>query len=236
MATKLIREEVRGPSRADLDELTAKEKIFLLEYLCSEDMNGTRICREMGHKHPRRAAHQYLSKPTIKKALGRALAKRLAKFDPDKVVSALVFSFYFNPFRYFGVDPDTGDWTTDDPNSIPDEVGRLVKSIKVMEGPDGQPVYKVEFGPFGNEIAPMVLKHLGLDGVSKHEFSGKVTLDWSRLGQKQEEEDKVEAELERASHWNGLRIEQQKKEEEGIIDAEYTIKELIEGNGEDEDA
>jgi len=183
LSTKKIMDRKRG---ADLTKVPIKQRRFVEELLASDTFNLREAAIKAGYAKGAagQTAQKLLEKPHIKAALGKAQRERSERcqLEADDVLNYLRAALFFNPLDYF-YPSDDGHWNVLDPNSIPEEVGRLIESIEVSvtESKNGntKSEFRVKLVSKSTALG-LAMKHVG---VEKHEVLHK--LDWDELYEQQ---------------------------------------------------
>lgn len=168
-------------SRRLVDELNESELMFI-KYLISDELWRPIIAAEKaGYKHPAIAASKLMSKPIICEALGREQRRRLERLQlkADEVLHVLATGLFFNPLSLFRPGR-SGEWVVEDLDKIPEDIGRLIESIKTKtveeSNSDGVSVttyFEIKMIS-KTKLLEMAMKHCGIDGTTKIEHSGNV--------------------------------------------------------------
>ena len=170
--------------RSNLEELTDAELTFV-KYLIEDDLwRPTQAAKKAGYKAPSQAAFNLMKKPAIAQALGKEQRRRLERLElhADEVLSMLATGLFFNPLTLFR--PSTkGGWVVVDLDKVPDEIGRLIEEIKTRttesmddEGNVSSTTYFELKMISKTELLRMAMKHCGVDGTQKVEYSGNVDM------------------------------------------------------------
>jgi len=189
MGTTLIESRKNG---FDPNKLSDQQRMFVLELLASDNFCVTKAARKAGYKHPAQAANKLLKNKHIRAALGKAQREReeRCQLKADDVLNYLRSALFFNPLHYFRPYGD-GKWLIDNPDDLPEEVGRLIDGmeVKVVER-DGETrsYFKVTLVSKATALG-LAMKHIG---VEKHEVTHSV--DWDVLYD-EDVPDLIEAEI-----------------------------------------
>lgn len=169
-------------SRSRVEDLKSSELTFV-KYLIGDDLwRPVQAARKAGYKQPDIAAGRLMKKPAIAQALGKEQRRRLERLElrADEVLSMLATGLFFNPLSLFKPSAK-GAWVITDLDKVPDEIGRLVEEIKTRttesmddEGNVSSTTYFELKMISKTELLRMAMKHCGVDGTQKVEFSGNV--------------------------------------------------------------
>jgi phage terminase small subunit len=191
MATSLVEARRRG---ADPTKLTEQQQAFVFELLMNPAADAVAAARKAGYKSPAQVSNKMLKNPIIAAILGREKKKReeRCRLSADEVLNYLRIALFFNPLDYFKPTKD-GKWLIDDPESIPEEIGRLIEKmeIKVTEDKEGNQYsfFQVELVSKTTALG-YALKHTTVD---KSEVIHK--FDWDALLGGEEVFDTIEAKI-----------------------------------------
>jgi len=168
-----------------LNRLTDQQRSFVVELLADDFFNSKEAAKRAGYKNPGPASHKLLNNPLIQRALGKAQREREERCElkADDVWNYLRTALFFNPLQYFSPGPD-GGWTISDPQELPEEIGRLIESMKIVQktSTDGETetnTFEVKFVS-KTEALKIAMKH-----CSPNEQELKVihSFDWDALDQ-----------------------------------------------------
>jgi len=164
MSTKVARNWATGK---DPNKLTVMEKRFVDELLASDSFNATKAAEAAGYKAPAQSAYALLKRAKVMAALGKSQRERQERcqIKADDVLRYLQNVLYFNPLKYF-YPGKNGGWFITDPDSLPEEAGRLIDKMKVevIENEDGSTtnVFEVELVSKATALS-LAMKHIGVE-------------------------------------------------------------------------
>lgn len=182
MGTSLIEPRKRG---ANIKALPMKMRDFCLFLIGMTLWEPVEAARQAGYKAPNQAATKLMKDSRIQAFLGKKMREREERclLKADDVLNYLRAGLFFNPLRLFQPTKD-GKWLIQDPNDLPEEVGRLIEKmkVKVVEREDGstESVFEIELISKAT-LLPLAMKHLGIDGTHKVDLQGKISVDWDSL-------------------------------------------------------
>lgn len=176
MGTGVV-ETTRG---SNLKALAPKQQAFVLEMMADPSFNASRAAKRAGYANPPQAANRLLKDSRIKAMLGKETHERneRVRLGSDEVLAYIRDVLFFNPMEHFFPNED-GTWTVKDLQALPENVARLIDTIKVkvIELPNGATKSEFEVRLVSKATAlALAAKHVG---VEKHEF--KVGIDWDTL-------------------------------------------------------
>jgi hypothetical protein len=162
VSSSLVQPKRRGPNP---NRLTDKQRVFIAEYLCQDEMNGTKAARAAGYRNPSVAAVRLLKHPLVCKAIGKAIYDRIQRTEltADAVLDHLRAALFLDPVEFF--EPGANGYLVRDLSKIPPEIRRCIKKfkIKATENPDGTTTTQIEVETMDKDsILPLAMKHLGL--------------------------------------------------------------------------
>lgn len=172
-------------SRKSRDDLSDNELTFVKELLTDDLWRPSQAARKAGYKNPTKDAIRIMKKPAIAQALGKEQRRRLERLElkADEVLNMLATGLFFNPLALFKPSVK-GGWVVEDLNKIPDEIGRLVEEVKVKttqsmddDGSITETTYFELKMISKTELLRMAMKHCGIDGTQKIEYSGNVDME-----------------------------------------------------------
>jgi len=206
--------------RKTLEGLTYMELEFVKYLLADEQFSPGRAAKKAGYKNPDVAGAKLLKRPHIARLIAKEQQERLARLDltADKVLGFLALGLFTNRLRFF--DPGENGWTLDDPESVPEEIAILIDSIKRKTkesvGEDGnvhrEDTYEIDL-PSKTKLLELAMKHCGLEGAQKHEFSGEVEVTHGL-----------------SQGLNGLLMQVEQSRKSQVVDANFIQKD-VEGQG-----
>jgi phage terminase small subunit len=170
--------------RSSVDELNETELLFIRHLIADDLWRPTEAARKAGLKSPYASASNMMKKPAVQRALGHEQRRRLERLQlkADEVLHFLATGLFFNPLSLFKPSK-SGAWLVEDLDKIPDEIGRLVEEVKTrtVESCDDQGNVSVttyfEIRVISKtRLLELAMRHCGVDGSSKIEFSGNVGL------------------------------------------------------------
>ena len=145
--------------------MSDREIRFVSEYIAS--LNATDAARRAGYKVPNVASAKLMKKPHIIRAIADKTAPLIRNLEikAEYLIGMLDYALRFNPARWFRPSPN-GKWECDDPSTLPDEVGRMIKSMRIKrvsveDGPE-MVFYEVTLQPHGTELLEMAMNHKGM--------------------------------------------------------------------------
>ena len=215
------------------EALNAQQLMALHALLADKSFNCVEACRKAGYKSPASVANKLMTNAVFVGQIGRALRNRIerTKVTQDRVIHELA-AIAFSNIQDLLKDDDSLRKLS----SLDEKVARSVSSIKVQyrtEFEDGQPVKiavkEIKFWP-KVEALSLLAKHLGMI-TEKHEIRGevKLQLDYEALYHqrpKGEELDRIEAMIQDPT--------QHERETLDVEKANYSVKELVEENDDEE--
>jgi phage terminase small subunit len=192
MGTSLITPKKRG---ASTKRMTQRMRTFCNLLLASETWDQTAAAKEAGYSSPAQSASGLLKDPRIQALLGKEMREReeRCQLKADDVLNFLRSGLFFNPLRLFKPTKD-GKWLIENPDDLPEEVGRLIEEmkVKVVEHEDGTFTSMFEIKLVSKAtLLTMAMKHLNLDGTRKVEVAAKLGLDWDALSGRDSDEDPI---------------------------------------------
>jgi phage terminase small subunit len=171
--------------RSSLDSLNSNELMFIRELIADDMWRPVIAARRAGYANPDVAACKLMKKPEICAALGKEQRRRLERLDlkADEVLNYLANGLFYNPLMLFKPGKD-GGWIVEDLDKIPAEVGRLIESIKAKTteslADDGTVSVSTYFElklVSKTKLLELAMKHCGIDGSTKVEYSGGLDLN-----------------------------------------------------------
>ncbi len=182
MPSSLIQNSKRG---VDLKRLNTAQRSFVLFLLADNFFNPTAAAKAAGYKQPSNAAIRLMRHPLVQAALGKEQREReeRCQLKADDVLNYLRAGLFFNPLDLFTPSKD-GKWHIQNPDDLPEEVGRLIEKmkVKVIEKDDGttESYFEVELVS-KSTLLPLAMKHLGISGTERVNITAKVGIDFDQL-------------------------------------------------------
>ena len=162
MTAKSIQPSKTG---AKTDKLPVRVQTFIAELLADKDFNLTRAARKAGYKYPSQYSTKLINDPRVRKAVGKALAKRLERIEitGEEVLEHLRQALFLDPLDLF--EPvGNGNYVIRDLQDIPIEVRRCITKMKtkqVKRGNKTETYIEVELMN-KDQALQAAMKHLGL--------------------------------------------------------------------------
>lgn len=172
----------RSSKRKSLNDLSVRELEFVRNLICDDLWRPSVAAEKCGYAAPMKTAQRLMRMPAVQKALGQEQRRRLERYklNADEVLHVLATGLFFNPLSLFRVNK-RGNWIVDDLDSVPDEVGRCVESVKCHTSEhtdeDGNVTSTTTFElkmMAKTKLLELAMKHCGVDGTQKVEVSGEV--------------------------------------------------------------
>ena len=170
--------------RGSIEGLTASELLFVSTLIADDLWRPIVAARRAGYKMPASAANRLMKKPAIARALGKEQRRRLERLElkADEVLNVLATGLFFNPLTLFHPTA-SGKWVVEDLDKIPDEIGRTITEVKTRTVEDMDENGHVSITTYfemklmdKTKLLELAMKHCGIDGTSKIEYSGNVDL------------------------------------------------------------
>lgn len=171
-------------NKTGLESLSDSELAFVKHLLADDLWRPFVAAKKAGYKKPREAANRLMKRPVVSRALGKELRRRLERLDlkADEVLNVLATGLFFNPLSLFKP-TSSGKWAVEDLDKIPVEIGRLVTKVKTRTeerlDESGNVVVNNYFElevMDKTRLLELAMKHCGVDGTKKVEYSGNVGL------------------------------------------------------------
>ena len=172
-------------TRKGINSLNSAELLFVKHLIADDLWRPIEAAKRAGFKSPAAMASNLMKKPAIQEALGHEQRRRLERLQlkGDEVLNVLATGLFFNPLSLFGVGAD-GGWVVDDLSKVPDEIGRIVEQVKTREvqtlDDDGNITVTKYFElrtMSKTKLLELAMKHCGVDGTQKIEYSGNVDMN-----------------------------------------------------------
>jgi phage terminase small subunit len=164
-----------------MKELTAKQRLFVAEYMV--DLNATQAALRAGYskKTARQTGQENLSKPVISEAIAKATAERFQKLEitAAKVLQELARLGFFDPRKLFNADGSPKPL-----HELDDDTASAVAGFEVVELFEGTGDQKKSIGLM--KKFRLADKGQNLERLGRHlklftdrlEVSGQVTVDF----------------------------------------------------------
>ncbi len=171
--------------RASVEDLNHTELMFVKHLLADDLWRPAEAAKKAGLKNPYAAASNLMKKPAVLAVLGREQRRRLEKLElkADEVLHFLATGLFFNPLSLFKPTKN-GSWAVIDLESIPDDIGRLIEEVKtrtVEEIDDSGNTRVTTYFEIRviskTRLLELAMKHCGISGTEKVEYSGKIGLN-----------------------------------------------------------
>jgi len=128
MSSRRLNPTSRG---ADITKLTPMERMFIEELLADEQFNLTAAARKAGYKQPSTMANRLISRPAIRKILGKALQERITRcrLTADEVLEHLRNALFLDPLDLFER-TEEGGYVVRSLEDVPLKVRRCITKLK----------------------------------------------------------------------------------------------------------
>lgn len=207
-------------------ELTPKEAIFVDAYCAT--LSYTKAAQAAGYKSPGIQGPNIAKRPKVRAELDKRLNQvaRKYKIKRNGVIEQLSYALNRDVREFFD---DDGIALT--PDKLPKSAAAVVDYFEQTEEYDteGNRTIKTKY-----KLVPklgaidLALKHKGMltEKVQhEHNHKGKITVDWEKYYETTEgSPDPVKERIAKAGRY----LDSQQSEEDEIVDADYTVKELVE--------
>ena len=160
-----------GKRRSSSHHLTARQKLFALEYL--KDFNGARAAVRAGYsaRTAKAAASRLLTNVYLRAEIERAMARRCEKLElkAEDTLQAIANLAYFDPRRLFD---DKGNMK--DIHTLEPDVARAISGFDIVTLYDGNGDQKHAFGQLRKIRLRDSLKALEMLGRHQKLFTDKI--------------------------------------------------------------
>jgi phage terminase small subunit len=171
-------------TRTSVNDLNSSELLFVKHLIADDLWRPIEAAKRAGFKSPAAMASNLMKKPIIQAMLGKEQRRRLERLElkADEVLNVLATGLFFNPLSLFKPSA-SGKWVIEDLSKVPDEIGRIVEEVKVRTVETIDEDNKVTVTTYfelktisKSKLLELAMKHCGVDGTSKIEYSGNVDL------------------------------------------------------------
>lgn len=168
---------------ANLETLTAKQRLFIEAYFADRKMNGSEAARRAGYASPGEAAYKLMNTPAVKAEIDKRFSEIMwsHQADRERILRELTSVAFMNPQDF--LKPDGGVKSLQE---LPQEVARSISSLSISyteeEGEDGTLTHikNVNFKFWDKMFAlDLLMKHLGMYEAQKVEHT--VSVDWDSM-------------------------------------------------------
>jgi len=172
-------------TRKSINDLNSAELLFVKHLIADDLWRPIEAAKRAGFKSPAAMASNLMKKPAVQEALGHEQRRRLERLQlkGDEVLNVLATGLFFNPLSLFKPSKD-GKWVVEDLNAVPDEIGRIVEEVKTRtveklddEGNITVTTYFELKTMSKTKLLELAMKHCGVDGQTKIEYSGNVDMN-----------------------------------------------------------
>ncbi len=186
MGTTIVKPCKKG---SNLDSLTDKRRIFVLEYLADSSYDAAKAARKAGYKHPQQAANKLMNDKKIAAIIGKhqRLREEKLEFGGDSLFKYMISILELNPFDYF-ILSENGYWVISDPKKLPAKVAQFVEAFELEEtvSLSGRKDYRYKVKLISKTaVLALMVK---VQTVDKHEHKVEHSMDWDSIFTKGEKE------------------------------------------------